>query len=157
MRIRSFQLAIELLRRSFISPDERREEDPPQHVVREGAGARQPASHISSGQPQNLKSYNGGGRPAYGPRGDLGGTWRCRRTFPERQVDYSLQHPAMARLALANFSSDNIDASAAGAGDLSGLPSGPSGNQQALGIVLLETESFSPSHSGLCTTILEYL
>lgn len=33
------------------------------------------------------------------------------RPRPERQVDFGLQHPAMARLALANFSFDNINAS----------------------------------------------
>lgn len=65
------------------------------------------------------------------------------RPRPERQVDFGLQHPAMARLALANFSFDNYNASAAGAGGSggSGLVSGEAGRPDTplLGFVLRES------------------
>ncbi|KAL1415570.1 hypothetical protein MTO96_006694 [Rhipicephalus appendiculatus] len=63
------------------------------------------------------------------------------RPRPERQVDFGLQHPAMARLALANFSFDNINASASAAGGGSpAVASGAVGRQEALlGFVLRES------------------
>lgn len=68
------------------------------------------------------------------------------RPRPERQVDFGLQHPAMARLALANFSFDNYNASAAGTGGSSGsggsgLVSGEAGRPDTplLGFVLRES------------------
>ncbi|KAH6935772.1 hypothetical protein HPB50_009465 [Hyalomma asiaticum] len=59
------------------------------------------------------------------------------RPRPERQVDFGLKHPAMARLALANVPSDNIKASAARAGGSPGLASGASGDQEALLVFFL--------------------
>ncbi|KAH8033591.1 hypothetical protein HPB51_014497 [Rhipicephalus microplus] len=63
------------------------------------------------------------------------------RPRTERQVDLSLEHPAMARLALANFTFVNISASAPAAGG--GSPAGASGavgRQEALlGFVVRET------------------
>lgn len=64
------------------------------------------------------------------------------RPRPERQVDFGLQHPAMARLALANFSFDNINASASAAtgGGSHPVASGASARQEALlGFVLRES------------------
>lgn len=69
------------------------------------------------------------------------------RPRPERQVDFGLQHPAMARLALANFSFDNINASASAAaaaaatgGGSHAVASRASARQEALlGFVLRES------------------
>ncbi|KAH6947037.1 hypothetical protein HPB50_016822 [Hyalomma asiaticum] len=71
------------------------------------------------------------------------------RPRPERQVDFGLQHPAMARLALANFSFDNINASAMGAGGSSAWAPGASGNQEALlGFVLRESNKTAVRRPG---------
>ncbi|KAK8782748.1 hypothetical protein V5799_015911 [Amblyomma americanum] len=59
------------------------------------------------------------------------------RPRPDRQVDFGLQHPAMARLALANFSFDHVNASYSGpAGSALASDHAPRVDTPLLGFVL---------------------